>query len=286
MVTSAALIRGDKHRFLAFDASESPLALQLGGSDPDELGLCARMGEDYGYDEINLNVGCPSDRVKSGRFGACLMADPSRVADCIAGMQAKVKIPVTVKCRIGIDDLDSQQHFYHFIDTVAQAGCKTFIVHARKAWLNGLSPKENREIPPLQYERVFGLKQDRPELNIVLNGGLLDTDACINTMQHCDGVMVGRAAYHDPMRFADIDLRLFNDTHENISAHEVLDAYIPYIEAQLKLGVPLKSITRHMLSLFTHQSGARAWRRMLSQYAHKPGAGVQLVQEAMKLVVI
>lgn len=285
MVTSAALTRGDKHRFLAYDASESPLALQLGGSDPAELGLCARMGEDYGYDEINLNVGCPSDRVKSGRFGACLMAEPARVADCIAGMQAKVKIPVTVKCRIGIDDLDSQEHFYHFIDTVAAAGCSTFIVHARKAWLNGLSPKENREIPPLQYERVFALKQDRPELTIVINGGIMNTDACLETLTQCDGVMIGRAAYHDPMRFADIDLRLFNDRHTLAVAHEVLDAYLPYIESQLKLGVPLKSITRHMLSLFTHQTGARAWRRMLSQYAHKPGAGVQLVQEAMKLVL-
>lgn len=283
MVTSAALLRGDKHRFLAYHASETPLALQLGGSDPAELGICARMGEDYGYDEINLNVGCPSDRVKSGRFGACLMADPLRVADCIAGLQARVKIPVTVKCRIGIDDLDSQAHFYHFIDTVAQAGCSTFIVHARKAWLHGLSPKQNREIPPLQYDRVFALKQDRPELTVILNGGLLNTETCLENLQHCDGVMVGRAAYHNPMQFADIDARIFNDHHDRVSAHELVNAYIPYIESQLALGVPLKSMTRHMLSLFSHHTGARAWRRMLSQYAHKPSAGVQLVKEAQKL---
>lgn len=284
MVTAAALIRGDKHRFLAYDPSESPLALQLGGSDPQELGLCARMGEDFGYNEINLNVGCPSDRVKSGRFGACLMAEPERVADCIGHMQSKVSIPVTVKCRIGIDDLDTQEHFFHFIKTVSQSGCETFIVHARKAWLNGLSPKENREIPPLQVERVLALKQALPHLTIILNGGILNTDACEQALANFDGVMIGRAAYHDPMRFADVDQRLFHESSSPMTGYEVLDAYIPYIESQLQQGVPLKSITRHILSLFTHQTGARAWRRMLSQYAHKPGAGVQLVKEAMKHV--
>lgn len=285
MITAAALVHGQRWHLLAHDAVEYPLALQLGGADPEILALCARMGEEAGYQEINLNVGCPSDRVKSGRFGACLMAEPGRVADCVAAMRAVVSVPVTVKCRIGIDDLDSEAYFLNFIETVAQAGCETFIVHARKAWLTGLSPKENREIPPLQVDRVQALKQARPDLRVVLNGGILSTEDCVRALNIFDGVMIGRAAYHDPMRFADIDQRLFHEQKPVVDAKSVLEAYLPYIQTQLQLGVPLKSITRHLLSLFTHQSGARAWRRMLSQYAHKPGAGLQLVTEALKCII-
>jgi tRNA-dihydrouridine synthase A len=281
MVTSAALIHGDPQRLLAYSPQEHPLALQLGGADPAELALCARMAEDWGYAEVNINVGCPSDRVQSGRFGACLMAEPGRVADCVAAMRAQVQIPVTVKCRVGIDDLDSDDYFFHFIDTVAQAGCQVFIVHARKAWLKGLSPKQNREIPELNIERVARLRALRPDLTLVLNGGIHTLEDCEKQLEVFDGVMVGRAAYHDPFLFAQADECLFGKASTALDREEMVESFCEYISRQVKTGVPLKSISRHMLNVFNGEPGARHWRRFLSLYAHKPGAGPAVVREAM-----
>lgn len=275
MVTAGALIHGDAPRFLAYDPFEHPLALQLGGANPTELAHCAKLAQDYGYDEVNLNVGCPSDRVQSGAFGACLMAKPDLVAECVAAMQLGVDIPVTVKCRVGIDDLDSDEYFFNFIETVAQAGCKVFIIHARKAWLNGLSPKENREVPELNIERAAKLKTLRPDLTIVLNGGVNTVEDCKQYQQTFDGVMVGRAAYHDPFRF---------NVNESLTRIELVERYCDYIEARLSQGVPLKSITRHMLNLFNGEPNAKRWRRFLSQTAHKPGAGVSVIKEALNIV--
>lgn len=281
MVTSAALLHVDNPgRFLDFDPSEHPLALQLGGSDPAELASCARMVADWGYDEVNLNVGCPSDRVQSGRFGACLMAEPSLVAECVAAM-AEGALPVTVKTRVGIDDRDSYPQLAAFIETVAAAGCGTFIVHARKAWLQGLSPKQNREIPPLNYDRVYRLKQDFPGLTLVLNGGLTDLAAATGHLQHLDGVMVGREVYHNPYNsLVDVDRLYYGDQHPLPSRHQVMQAFAAYADGQLRQGVSLQAMTRHILGLFHGQPGARRWRRQLSEQAHRSGAGLEVLTAA------
>ena len=284
MVTTGALLHRNPARFLDFDPDEHPLALQLGGSDPVALARCAKLAEDWGYDEINLNVGCPSDRVQAGRFGACLMAEPALVAECVAVMRATTHLPITVKHRIGIDTQDSYAELHHFVQTIAQAGCKTFIVHARKAWLQGLSPKQNREIPPLRYPVVHQLKRDFPQLTIVINGGLLSLTAAKQQLACVDGVMLGRAAYHNPWLLAQVD-SLFWDTQDPAqSRQQVVHAMLPFIMAQLAKGVVLKQITRHMLGLFQGQPGARAWRRHLTEQGIRPGADVQVIEQALTFV--
>lgn len=286
MITTGALLYGDRQRFLQFDASEHPLALQLGGSEPKALAACAKMAEDFGYDEANLNVGCPSDRVQNGRFGACLMAEPELVAECVAAMREVVSIPVTVKSRIGIDDRDSYEELVKFIGTVAGAGCETFIVHARKAWLKGLSPKQNRDVPPLRYDVVYQLKQDFPQLQIVLNGGvttLEQTEAALR--QGVNGVMVGREAYHNPYLLAEVDRRLFGASVDVVTRTEIIESLLPYIDRQLAEGVRLHSITRHILGLFHGEPGARSWRRHLSEQAVKTGADASVVREALKFTI-
>jgi tRNA-dihydrouridine synthase A len=284
MVTTGAVLRGDRERLLAYDPAEHPLALQLGGSDPGELARCARAAADFGYDEVNLNVGCPSDRVQSGRFGACLMAEPDLVADCVGAMRAAVALPVTVKTRIGIDDRDSYTELADFIGRVAAGGCEVFIVHARKAWLSGLSPKENREIPPLRYEVVHQIKRDFPGLTIILNGGLNDLDQVADQLQRVDGVMIGRAAYENPYLLADVDRRFFGVSTPPPSRHQVIRAFLPYIEKQLQRGTPLHGMSRHVLGLFQGIPGARAWRRHLSEYAHRHGASVEVLEEALQRI--
>lgn len=285
MVTTGALIHGDHHRFLQFHQAEHPLALQLGGSNPRELALCAKMAEDYGYDEVNLNVGCPSDRVQNGRFGACLMFEPELVADCIAAMGQAVNIPVTVKSRIGVDERDSYPELVHFIAAVARSGCKTFIVHARKAWLSGLSPKQNREVPPLRYDIVDQLKQDFPELEILLNGGVTSLDQAEDMLQRLDGVMVGREAYHNPYLLADVDRRIFGDTGTAPSRQEIIAELVPYLREQLKTGMRLNSVARHILGLFHGEPGARGWRRYLSEHACKPGADESVILKGLTFTV-
>lgn len=260
MITTKALIHGNVDRHLLFHAAEHPVALQLGGSDPKELAHCAKLGEDYGYDEINLNVGCPSDRVQSGMFGACLMLKPALVAECVASMINAVKIPVTVKCRIGVDEQDSYEHLCNFIRVIHQAGCNTFIIHARKAWLKGLSPKENREIPPLQYDVVKQVKKDFPELTIVINGGIKTLTEIDEHLKGVDGVMIGREAYSNPFWLAAIEKKYFTNNY-SITREEVLEKFKPYIEEQLSHGVRLSSITRHILGLYRGEKGARIWRR-------------------------
>lgn len=281
MVTTGALIHGDRDRHLRYNLEEHPLALQLGGSDPAALAQCAQMAEDYGYDEVNLNVGCPSDRVQNGRFGACLMAEPSLVADCVAAMRRVVKIPVTVKSRIGIDERDSYEELANFIATVADAGCETFIVHARKAWLSGLSPKENREIPPLNYEVVFQLKRDFPPLEIVINGGITDLNQAQALLEQVDGVMVGREVYHNPYLLSEVDHQLFADHSDLESRQAVIHRLVPYIEQQMSQGVRLNSISRHLLGLFHGVEGARAWRRHISENATRLGANAEVLLAAM-----
>ncbi|MET0013135.1 MAG: tRNA dihydrouridine(20/20a) synthase DusA [Sedimenticola sp.] len=280
MVTTGAIIHGDRERFLKFDGSEHPVALQLGGSDTKDLAVCARLGEQWGYDEINLNVGCPSDRVQSGRFGACLMATPELVAECVAAMRDAVSIDVTVKHRIGIDDHDSYQELCDFVGASAEAGCRTFIVHARKAWLQGLSPKENREIPPLSYETVYQLKRDFPDREIVINGGILTLDQAEEHLQQVNGVMIGREAYHNPWILVETDRRLYGDEHPLPSRHEIIERLIPFIEQEQAAGTPISRITRHILGLFNGQPGARAWRRHISENAHRKGADYSAVLEA------
>lgn len=280
MLTTGALIHGDAKKFLAYDVSEHPIALQLGGSEPEKLALCARMGEEAGYDEINLNVGCPSDRVKSGRFGACLMLLPELVAECVAAMRAVVKIPVTVKCRIGVDNQDSYQALINFIQCVARAGCEVFIVHARKAWLSGLSPKENREIPPLHYDIVWRLKKDFPHLTIIINGGIKTIDDIDIQLSHVDGVMIGREAYSNPYLLAEIEKTFFSNVNVQ-SRYDIIEKFIPYVEEQLKNNIKLSSITRHILGLFMGQKGARIWRRTLSENAHKKDMGVELILNSL-----
>jgi tRNA-dihydrouridine synthase A len=284
MITTGALIYGDFQRFLAFDPAEHPLALQLGGSDPAALAQCARMGADFGYDEINLNVGCPSDRVKSGRFGACLMGEPQLVADCVAAMRAAVQIPVTVKCRIGIDDKDSYEELQHFISTVAGAGCDVFIMHARKAWLNGLSPKQNREIPPLRYDVVRQIKQDNPRLTIVINGGIKTTADIAAQLQQVDGVMIGREAYANPYFLAAVQKEFFTHNEQTSTRQEIVARLLPYIEEQLKNKVRLNSITRHIIGLFQGEKGGRRWRRYLSENAHQEGADATVVSAALEVI--
>ncbi len=284
MVTTGAVIHGPRDRLLRFNDVEHPVALQLGGSDPTDLAVSARIGADFGYDEINLNVGCPSDRVQSGRFGACLMAEPDVVADGVAAMVEAVDIPVTVKTRIGIDDQDPEDSLFSFVEKVSAAGCKTFIIHARKAWLEGLSPKENRDIPPLDYDLVYRVKKDRPDLEIVINGGIRTLDACDTHLAHVDGVMLGRIAYQSPYILAHVDQRYYGAETNALTPHQVVEAYLPYVEAQCVQGVPFYAMARHMLGLFQGMPGARAWRRHISEKGHKAGAGPELLREAAALV--
>ncbi|MCJ7787410.1 MAG: tRNA dihydrouridine(20/20a) synthase DusA [Methyloceanibacter sp.] len=280
MVTADAVLHGDRERLLGFDASEHPVALQLGGSEPNKLAEASRIGADRGYDEINLNIGCPSDRVQSGRFGACLMEEPDLVARCVEAMAETVSVPVTVKCRIGIDDQDAEASLDRFIDTVADAGCKTFIVHARKAWLQGLSPKENRSVPPVDHDRVWRLKQRRPELGIILNGAINSVAESHIHLQHVDGVMLGRAAYAEPYLLAEVDRTLFGEGEAPPSRTEVLDSFMPYVEAELARGARLNQMTRHILGLFHGQPRARAFRRVVAEKAHLPGAGLDVYRQA------
>ena len=281
MVTTGAILYGDPARQLRFNSQEHPVALQLGGSEPQELAQCARIAQDYGYDEINLNVGCPSERVQKGAFGACLMAEPQLIAECVSAMQAAVAIPITVKNRIGIDDQEDYADLHNFIDTVSQAGCQTFIIHARKAWLKGLSPKENREIPPLRYDLVYQIKQAFPTLEIIINGGITTLEQCQQHLQHVDGVMVGREAYHNPWLLTQVDPLLYGTPAPLESRQAALLAMLPYVQAQLDAGVPLGHISRHLLGLFQGMPGARAFRRLISENAHKPDAGVKLLRDAL-----
>ena len=279
MVHAQAVIHGDRDRLLGFDTVEHPVAVQLGGSDPAHLAQAARIAQDWGYDEVNLNVGCPSDRVQAGRFGACLMKEPALVAECVAAMIDAVDIPVTVKCRLGVDEQEDYDLFLAFIDTVAATGCNVFFVHARKAWLQGLSPKENREIPPLRYDWAYRLKRERPELTVAINGGITTTAQVHEHLQHGDGVMIGRAAYHEPYVLHEMQASLFGG--EPAPRADLLRAWRPYVETQLAKGVALKHLTRHVLGLFHAQPGGRAFRQVLSEGAHKPGADWSLVEQAL-----
>ncbi|PWC83599.1 tRNA dihydrouridine(20/20a) synthase DusA [Azospirillum sp. TSO5] len=283
MVTTGAVLHGDRERLLGFDAAEHPVALQLGGSDPADLAACARIAEEWGYDEVNLNVGCPSDRVQSGRFGACLMAEPDLVARLVGAMRDAVSIPVTVKSRIAIDEMEEWPTLDHFIRTVSAAGCTHFIVHARKAWLKGLSPKENRDIPPLRYDLVHRLKAENPHLTIAINGGIKTLDEAEEHLGKVDSVMIGRAAYETPYLLVDADRRLMGG-EGGPDRHAVIDAMLPYIEARMTRGTPLSSITRHMLGLFQGLPGARAYRRHIAENAHRPGAGPEVLERAASLV--
>ncbi|ANC93054.1 tRNA dihydrouridine(20/20a) synthase DusA [Azospirillum humicireducens] len=283
MVTTGAVLHGDRERLLGFDAAEHPVALQLGGSDPADLAACARIAEEWGYDEVNLNVGCPSDRVQSGRFGACLMAEPDLVARLVGAMRDAVSIPVTVKSRIAIDEMEEWPTLDHFIRTVSAAGCTHFIVHARKAWLKGLSPKENRDIPPLRYDLVHRLKAEYPELTIAINGGIRTLDEAEEHLGKVDSVMIGRAAYETPYLLADADRRLMGGA-PGPDRHTVIEAMLPYIEARMASGTPLAAITRHMLGLFQGLPGARAYRRHIAENAHRPGAGPEVLERAAALV--
>jgi tRNA-dihydrouridine synthase A len=285
MVTSGALLHGEAGRLLAHHPDEAPLALQLGGCDPGTLADCARLAQEHGFSEVNLNVGCPSDRVKNARFGAALMAEPERVARCVAAMRQACNLPVTVKTRIGIDDMDSHAALERFVNTVSAASCGTFIIHARKAWLQGLSPKENREVPPLDYGRVYRLKQEHPDLEIIINGGIKDLSEADTHRQHVDGVMLGRAAYKTPYLLAQADGRYFGAASVPPSRDEVVYALLPYIENELAQGAPLKNITRHILGLFQGQPGARAWRRYLSENAQRPDAGADVVRAAHEKIL-
>jgi tRNA-dihydrouridine synthase A len=284
MLTTGAVIHGDRERLLGFSPAEHPVALQLGGSEPEQLAQAARIGEEWGYDEINLNCGCPSDRVQSGRFGACLMAEPELVARLVGAMREAVRIPVTVKSRLAIDELEEWPTILNFVKQVSAAGCQRFIIHARKAWLQGLSPKENRDIPPLRYELVHRLKAEFPHLDISLNGGVKTLDAAAEHLRHVDGVMIGRAAYENPYILAEADRRFFGSTAAPRDRHAVVEAMLPYMEERLKQGAPLSAITRHMLGLFQGLPGARAWRRYLSENVHKPGAGPEVVTAALAQV--
>jgi tRNA-dihydrouridine synthase A len=284
MVVAEAVLHGDLERLLGFDAVEHPVALQLGGSDPAKLAQASRIAEQAGYDEINLNVGCPSDRVQSGRFGACLMAEPELVADCVAAMIAAVDVPVTVKCRIGIDDMNDEQTLPAFVARIAQSGCTSFAVHARKAWLQGLSPRENRDIPPLRYDVVYATRQRFPDLEIVINGGIPDLDAAAGHLAQVDGVMLGRAAYHTPYVLGEADRRIFGEDTALPSRQEIVARFLPFVERHLAEGVPLHRMSRHMIGLFQGLPGARAWRRHLSTQATKPGAGTEVIQQALAFV--
>ena len=285
MVTTGAVLHGDRARLLGFDHAEHPVALQLGGCDPAALSQSARIGEDFGYDEINLNVGCPSDRVQEGRFGACLMAEPAVVADCVTAMKSAVKIPVTVKCRIGIDEQDPEEALFGFTDAVKSAGVDALIVHARKAWLKGLSPRENRDVPPLDYALVRRLKIAHPDLDIILNGGITTLEQAQRELGALDGVMMGRAAYQEPWRLLDVDPRIFGVPAPFTSCKEAALALIPYIERELSKGVKVHAITRHVLGLFRAVPGARAFRRHLATEAVKPDASAAVIADALALVL-
>ena len=283
MVTTGAIVHG-RGDYLAYNQEEHPLALQLGGSDPVDLAKSAKLAQQRGYDEINLNVGCPSDRVQSGRFGACLMGEPVLVADCIKAMQDVVDIPVTVKTRIGIDEQDSYEFLQQFIETVAATGCRDFTLHARKAWLSGLSPKENREIPELNYQRVYDIKQAYPQLFISINGGVKSLAETQQHLQHVDGVMMGREAYHNPFLLTQVDELVFGGAKSILTRHDYAEMMLPYIDNHIRNGGSLTHIYRHMLGLFLGQPGARAWKRYLSEQGHKKGAGVEVVEAALQLV--
>jgi len=282
MVTAAAVVHGDRTRLLAFDPSEHPVALQLGGSDPAKLAQASRIAADFGFDEVNLNVGCPSDRVQSGRFGACLMQEPKLVADCVAAMRAAVSIPVTVKCRIGVDDQDPEDSLRALIDACAAAGVSVFAVHARKAWLEGLSPKENRDVPPLDYPLVYRVKQERPGLTILVNGGIENLDQAEAHLRHVDGVMLGRAAYHNPMLLAEVDARFFDGAPVDVDA--AVETYADHVARQLMQGARLHPLIRPMLNLYNGKPGARLFRRHLSEHAVRDGAGISVLQEALNYV--
>ncbi|WP_333586601.1 tRNA dihydrouridine(20/20a) synthase DusA [Phenylobacterium sp.] len=280
MVTTGAVLHGDRERLLGYDPGEHPVALQLGGSDPGELAQAARIGADLGYDEINLNVGCPSDRVQSGRFGACLMREPELVAECMAAIGAAVSVPATVKCRIGVDDQDAEQSLFTLVDLCAQAGVSHFVVHARKAWLKGLSPKENRDIPPLDYDLVYRLKRERPGLIIAINGGIATLDEAVAHLDQVDGVMLGRAAYHTPDLLGRVDLEVFGE-RDVVDPAQAVELYRPYLAARLAEGVPLAAMSRHMLGLFHGRPGARAWRRILTVEGVKSGAGLEVIDAGL-----
>ncbi len=280
MVATSTLLRAEPERVLEFDPLEHPLALQLGGSDPMDLARCARIAEERGYDEVNLNLGCPSNRVQSGRFGACLMAEPELVAECIRAMKESINIPLSVKTRIGIDHSDSYESLAHFVATLAEAGSDSFIIHARKAWLEGLSPRENREIPPLNYAIPMRLKRDFPQLEIILNGGVRSLEQASRLLENVDGIMIGREAYQNPWMFAQADTRFFDGAYQPQSRYQVLDALLPFIEQQLEQGVALQRISRHILGLFRGVPGARSWRRHLSEHAHRKRAGVEVIRQA------
>lgn len=284
MITADAVLRGDRARLLAYHPDEHPVAVQLGGNDPEALAAAARIAADYGYDEINLNVGCPSDRVRAGRFGACLMADPDLVARCVAAMRRAVSVPVTVKSRIAIDDQPEWPTLSNFVATVAEAGCTRFIVHARKAWLKGLNPKENRELPPLRYELVHQLKAERPDLYIVVNGGIETLEQMYGHLAQADGVMLGRAAYGNPYLLATVDQQFFGGTSLPLSRRAVVERFIPYIEAERARGTPLAAMTRHILGLYQGVPGARLWRRHFSENAYQDDAGVAVVRAALEWV--
>ena len=284
MLTTGAVIHGDRARLLGFDRSEHPVALQLGGSDPRELADAATIGEDFGYDEINLNVGCPSDRVKDGRFGACLMAEPGLVAECVAAMKRAVKVPVTVKCRIGIDDQDPESALDEFARSVVAAGSDALIVHARKAWLNGLSPKQNRDIPPLDYGRVYRLKASCPGLAVVINGGIASLEEARAHLVHVDGAMLGRAACQEPWRLLSVDPDIFGEAAPHASMKDVFEAMMPYIERELACGTRLHAMTRHFVGAYHAVPGARAFRRHLAEHGVRPGAGTDVLRDAIALV--
>ena len=291
MIVTGALLYGDTERFIAFNESEHPLAAQLGGSEPDQLANCAKLIEQYGYDEVNMNVGCPSDRVKNGHFGACLMGEPQRVADCVAAMSEAVSIPVTVKTRLGIDDRDSYPELVHFIRLVSESGCRKFIVHARKAWLKGLSPKQNRTLPPLRYDWVYRLKNDFPGLRFILNGEVTSLTQVASHLQQVDGVMIGRAAYHHPWMLREVDpfLARYNGKGDQAgctpsSRIDIVRAYLPYVEKQLAQGVYLRHMTRHLFGLFHGQPGGRLWRRYLSEHAVDKAAGIEVIEGALRFV--
>ena len=282
MITAQAILHGDTERLLAFDEAEHPVALQLGGSEPGDMARCARIAEEFGYDEVNINVGCPSSRVQLGRIGACLMQEPETVARCVSEMRAAVNIPVTVKTRIGVDESDSYEFLQQFVQAIADAGCETVIVHARKAWLKGMDPKQNRTLPPLHYERVHHLKQDFPALELVLNGGISTIADAYQHLSTLDGVMLGREAYRNPYSLHDVDRLFFADSRQPRSRTGVVHDFLPYVDRQLTAGVPLQQITRHLMGLFLGQPGGRRWRRSLGENTRERGAGVSAITSALE----
>ena len=282
MVTTGAILQGKRLDLLNYHPSEHPLVLQLGGSDPKDLAECARIAEGLGFDQVNINIGCPSDRVQAGRFGACLFKEPDLVARCVEAMARAVRMPITVKTRIGVDDIDSYKDLYNFIHTISHAGCQVFILHARKAWLKGLSPKENREIPPLCYETVYQIKKDFPKLQIIINGGINTREQIQDHLKHVDGVMLGRSVYNNPLLLSTLEIP--SPLAGEAGPHDLLQAYLPYVTNELAAGTPLSAMARHLLALFQGYPGARAWRRYLTMHMHKKGAGVEVIEEAAKYI--